>query len=425
MKKQEYSTAIKWHLLVLLFVIALINYFDRQSLSVLAPRVQAALHLSDTSYGHVVSGFLLASAIAYAGAGYLSDRLGIRRSMALFVGWWSLAEAATAFVRTGFGLTITRFMLGLGEPGLWVAAPKAVGEYFKREKRATAIGVYTAGATVGAIAALPSITWLSAHFPWKVVFLVDGAAGLLWLPFWFHFYACSQREKTATENLQACSSEEVPANPKGSFRIVLMQRNTWRLILARGITDPVWYFYLFWFPKYLFDARHFAMERVAQVGWIVYLAAGIGTLLGGSVSHLWVRQGLDTKYAYRKTMLLCACLVPLTPLISFVSPNLAIFVSGLATFAHMCWLVNLTAFILELFPSWQVGTAAGMIAAGSGLGGMLSSEVIGYLVVHHGYASIFSIMALLHPLAFVLIHPLATSNFTVKTVNNSTERANV
>ena len=163
-------------LVALLFVVALINYFDRQSLSVVAPRFQAELHLTDRGYGHIVSLFLFASAIAYAIAGFISDAMGTRRSMALFVGWWSLAEAATAFATSALHLSIARFCLGLGEPGLWVAAPKAVGEYFEKPRRGIAIGVYTMGATVGAVVALPAIAFITTHLPLRSIFLIDGAA---------------------------------------------------------------------------------------------------------------------------------------------------------------------------------------------------------------------------------------------------------
>ena len=207
-----------WLVASLLFVVALINYFDRQSLSVVAPRFQQELHLSDQGYGHVVSLFLLASAFAYAASGFITDRFGTRRSMALFVGWWSLAEAATAFATSTFQLSFARFCLGLGEPGLWVAAPKAVGESFERPQRGLAIGIYTMGATVGAVVAIPVIAAVTMHLPWKAVFLIDGAAGLLWLPFWLSGYRdCMVAQST--------TGSEV-------LREVLSRGKTWKLMVA-------------------------------------------------------------------------------------------------------------------------------------------------------------------------------------------------
>jgi ACS family hexuronate transporter-like MFS transporter len=378
-----------WLVASLLFVVALINYFDRQSLSVVAPRFQQELHLSDQGYGHVVSLFLLASAFAYAASGFITDRFGTRRSMALFVGWWSLAEAATAFATSTLQLSFARFCLGLGEPGLWVAAPKAVGESFERPQRGLAIGIYTMGATVVAVIAIPVIAAITMHLPWKAVFLIDGAAGLIWLPFWLFGYRDGLVTQSTTGSV---------------LREVLSRSKTWKLMVARGLTDPVWYFYLFWFPKYLLTVRHLSMGQLARVGWIVYLAAGIGTLLGGVVSGKLIRRGIIAGFAYRRIMLISAILIPLSPLAGLVqTAEFAIGIASVIALAHMAWLVNLTSTIVELFPANQVGKAAGLVAAGSGLGGMISSEIIGYLVTHQGYLPVFYIMAVLHPVALAIL----------------------
>jgi ACS family hexuronate transporter-like MFS transporter len=381
----------EWRLIALLFVVAVINYFDRQSLSVVAPRLQSELHLSDIGYAHIVSTFLFASAAAYGISGFLSDWLGTRTSMALFVGWWSLAEAATAFATNVWSLAIARFCLGLGEPGLWVAAPKAVGEVCEKRNRGLAIGLYTMGATVGAVIALPVIVAVTTHLPWRSIFLLDGVLGLLWLPLWFAFYR-KVREKP-----------EAAAQVTGT-REVLRRSATWRLLLARGLTDPVWYFFLFWFPKYLQSARNMPMGAIAKIGWLVYLGAGLGTLLGGLLSRSLIRRGMRPGEAYRWTMLAAAAVVPLSPLVAVVpSATAAILIAALIALAHMAWLVTLTATLVELYPQWQIGKAAGLVAMGSGFGGMLSSEAIGYLVTHGGYTPVFYLMALLHPIAIALL----------------------
>jgi len=391
----------QWQLLLLLFLVALINYFDRQSLSVVAPRFQAELHLSEQGYGHIVSLFLFASAIAYAIAGFISDRMGTRRSMALFVGWWSLAEAATAFATSALHLGIARFCLGLGEPGLWVAAPKAVGEYFEKPRRGLAIGIYTMGATVGAVVALPAIAAITTHLPWRSIFLIDGIAGLIWLPFWFW---CFRRD---SKTIPAATGIKV--NTESGLRAVFARSSTWKLMVARGITDPVWYFYLFWFPKYLLSARHLTLPEVAHLGWVVYLAAGVGTLAGGLFSGVLIRKGVRVGVAYRYTMLIAALLMPLSPFCALVSTStVAIVIASVIAFAHMSWLVTLTATIVELYPPSLVGKAAGLIAAGSGFGGMLSSEIVAWFVTHGGYRPVFFLMAVLHPIAIALLWPSFT-----------------
>jgi ACS family hexuronate transporter-like MFS transporter len=389
-------TRHQWVIIALLFTVSLINYFDRQSLSVVAPRFQAELHLDDADYAHIVSVFLFASAVAYGISGFISDWLGTRRSMMLFVGWWSLAEAATAFASSVWMLALARFCLGLGEPGLWVAAPKAVGETFDNRQRGLAVGIYTMGATVGAIIALPVIVAVTTHLPWRSIFLIDGLAGLLWIPIWLWFY----RDRATSG---AVSNAASAANT----RDVLRRSSTWKLLIARSLTDPVWYFFLFWFPKYLNSARGLPMTQLAKIGWVVYLGAGLGTIAGGLLSRQLIRSGMKVGLAYRYTMLAAAVLVPLSPLAALVPHYaLSVLIASVVALAHMAWLVTLTATVIELYPANQVGKAAGLIAMGSGFGGMVSSEIVGYLVTHGGYTPVFFLMALLHPIAIALLWPV-------------------
>jgi ACS family hexuronate transporter-like MFS transporter len=382
-----------WAIITLLFVVAVLNYFDRQSLSVVAPRMQAELHLSDTGYAHIVSLFLLASAFAYALSGFICDALGTRKSMALFVSFWSLAEAATAIATSTVLLGLTRFCLGLGEPGLWVAAPKAVGEVLKKPQRSLGVGIYTAGATLGAIVAIPAILAITTHLPWRAIFLIDGAMGLIWVPVWLWLYQD-----------QVSESSNDASVPTSAFRDVIGRRETWQFMIARGMTDPVWYFYLFWFPKFLLSERHLSNVQLSQLGWIVYLAGGIGTIAGGFLSGSIIRSGIGPGRAYRRTMLYSAVAVLVSPL-AYLSPSIAMVIvfASIVALAHMSWLINLTSTLLEIFPLEQVGKAAGLIAAGSALGGMLSSEIIGYFVSHGGYRPVFFIMGCMHPLAIVLL----------------------
>lgn len=393
-------------LALLLFWVALINYFDRQSLSVVAPFFQRELHLSDAGYSHIITAFLFASAVAYALTGFISDWLGTRLSMMLFVGWWSMAEALTAFVHSPLMLATTRFMLGLGEPGLWVAAPKAVGEFFEKEKRAAAIGFYTLGATVGAVIALPVIVAVTAHLPWRTIFLLDGISGMLWLPLWYYCLRShgKQQSASARQPLTLELNRALQKDAGGGIRAVLSVRHTWQLLIARALTDPVWYFYLFWFPKYLASAKYLTLSQIARSGWWVYLAAGIGTLLGGALAGAWIRRGNQPALAYRNIMAFSAMLVPLSPLATLHgSVALPIAIGAIVALAHMSWLVNLTSLVVELFPASQVGTAAGLIAAGSAVGGMVFSEIIGHVVTHYGYFPLFWMMACVHPLALTIM----------------------
>jgi len=382
-----------WVIVALLFFVALVNYFDRQSLSVVAPRIQAELHLSDAGYGHIVSLFLLASAFAYALSGFLCDAIGTRKSMAIFVTFWSVAEAATAFATSATLLGIFRFCLGLGEPGLWVAAPKAVGEILERPRRSLAIGIYTAGATVGAIVAIPVILAVTSHLPWKAIFLLDGVVGLIWVPVWLWLYR--------DPSLPAASNT---ATRYDAFREVILQPQTWQFMIARALTDPVWYFYLFWFPKFLLSARHLSTAELAHFGWIVYLAGGIGTIGGGLLSGSFIRRGIEPGRAYRYAMSFSVIAVLCSPL-AYLASSIVITMlfASIVAMAHMAWLTNLTSTLLEVFPPAQLGKGAGLVASGSALGGMVSSEIIGYFVTHGGYRPVFFLMACMHPIAICIL----------------------
>jgi ACS family hexuronate transporter-like MFS transporter len=392
------SNRRRWLIIALLSVVALINYFDRQSLSVVATHFQAELYLSDEAYGHVVSLFLLASAFSYMIAGLITDWLGTRLSMTLFVGWWSMAEAATAFVRSAAQLAAARFCLGLGEPGLWVAAPKAVGEILEEKYHSAAIGIYTLGATVGAVIALPAIAAITAHLPWKFIFLIDGCAGILWLPLWFSAFPRSRRHDVAPQPRPS------GAEYRADLKDILTRAKTWKLMVARGLTDPVWFFYLFWYPKYLLGPRNLPLARVAHIGWMVYLFAGVGTLIGGFVSALLIRRGTAPTLAYRRSMIFYAALIPLSPLAGLTpSALVSVSIASVIALAHMAWLITLSSAIIAVFPPVQLGKAFGLVASGSAFGGLLSTEIIANVVTHHGYLPVFFLMMFLHPLALVLL----------------------
>lgn len=440
----------QWVVIALLFVVALINYFDRQSLSVVAPKVQAELHLGDEGYAHIVSLFLFASAIAYGVSGFVSDWLGSRRSMVLFVGWWSIAEAATAFASSVWMLALARFCLGLGEPGLWVAAPKAVGETFDGKQRGLAIGIYTMGATIGAtvapyllipIAAFPfAEKWPWLHqladngLGWRVAFILTGLMGLIWLVPWWLLYRHPSHSSLigdAERRLIAEGSSNTTADDgrPWSWREIFTSRVVWLLLLARLITDPVWYFFQFWFPKYLHAARGLEQQQLT-VTWVIYAAAGAGSLLGGWLSGRRIRRGAPAADSRLRVMLGCAVLLPLAPLVATFAPlGAALTVAVVVVAAALAWLINLSTLVLDLVPRSSLGTVFGVVAAGSTLGGILMNTVVAAMVsaqalppagfldraVHavlgpvlslaqgQGYGCWFLVMAFLHPLAWLLL----------------------
>ncbi|HZQ55232.1 MAG TPA: MFS transporter [Bryobacteraceae bacterium] len=391
------SRRLRWWIAGLLFLSTVLNYIDRQNLSILARTIQDDLKISDFQYSYVVQAFFLAYTLTYIVAGRLTDWLGARSSMALFIAWWSIADMLTALSRSAFSLGVFRFLLGMGEPGNYTAAPKAVAEYFAPRDQGFVIGLYTAGATLGATVAPPVVAFTALHFGWRLVFVFTGGVGLLWLVLWLGIYGGSSPRAV----LQPASTAAHP------WRTVLHRRQTWQLLIARALTDPVWYFYLFWFPKYLTDARHQSLQSIGRTAWVVYLAADIGCLAAGYFSSVLIRKGAIPAEARVRLMAGSAVLLPFSAAVA-VAPNLwaAVLIGSLATFGHLAWLTSLSSLILDLYPKELVGTVFGIVAAGSGLGGMLATELIGLAVTHYSYAPVFTAMGVLHPLALLLIWPL-------------------
>ena len=444
---------LRWWIVALLFGAAVLNYVDRQTLSALAPTIQRDLELDDRAYANVVNLFLVAYTIAYLVSGRIADRLGTRASMVLFVAWWSVANMLTAAARGVTTLGVYRFLLGLGEAGVWPAASKAVSEWFPARERALAIGFYTMGATIGATVApyiviplathayhetLPALAkWLGQGTGWRVAFILTGAAALLWVLPWLWLYRQPRQSRLITaselELIEQSSATEPPADSPGanawSWKQVFAFRGTWLLLLGRLITDPVWYFYQFWFPKYLSTDRGLSQEQL-KITWIVYAAAGVGSLLGGWLSGQFAKRGVAPASSRLWVMLGCACLMPLSPLIAHASGlGLAMTLTVCAVFASLAWLINLSALVVDIVPKHSLGTVFSVVATGSTLGGIVMNLLVATMVsgpstkpagfldqaIHtvfgpllnlvqgQGYAQWFLIMALLHPLAWLLL----------------------
>lgn len=386
---------------MLLFGAAVLNYVDRQVLSTLAPTIQRDLGMDDRDYANIVNLFLVAYTLAYLVAGRLTDRLGTRASMAIFVSWWSLANALTAAAGGLRSLGAFRFALGLGEAGVWPAASKAVSEWFPARERALAIGFYTMGATVGAtlapyliipLAAFPYAThfpalaaWLEPGMGWRMAFIITGALGLVWLIPWLWLYRTPQQSRLiSTEELQLITSGEETRNTVAetpwTWRQILTNPLVWLLLFGRLLTDPVWYFFQFWFPKYLNTERHVPQDQLT-ITWVIYAAAGAGSLLGGWLSGRLVKRGLTPARSRLWVMLGCALLMPLSPLIATVAQlDTAMVITATVVFAALAWLINISALIVDLIPRHSLGTVFSLIAAGSTLGGILMNTLVAAMI---------------------------------------------
>lgn len=444
---------LRWWIVALLFGAAVLNYVDRQTLSALAPTIQSDLAMDDRAYANIVNVFLVAYTIAYLVSGRIADRMGTRASMVLFVAWWSVANMLTAAARGVTSLGVYRFALGLGEAGVWPAASKAVSEWFPAKERALAIGIYTMGATIGATVApyfviplathayaetMPALAnWLGQGTGWRLAFILTGFVGLMWLIPWLWLYRQPRQSHLITESeLQVIEQSAAAENPADSakanawsWKQVFLFRGTWLLLLGRLITDPVWYFYQFWFPKYLSADRQLSQEQL-KITWIVYAAAGVGSLLGGWLSGQFVNRGVAPASSRLWVMLGCACIMPLSPFISQVTGmSLTMTLTVCTVFASLAWLINLSSLVVDVVPKHSLGTVFSVVATGSTIGGIIMNMIVatmvsgpsttpaGFLdqgiksvfgpllemVQGHGYAQWFLIMAFLHPLAWLVL----------------------
>jgi ACS family hexuronate transporter-like MFS transporter len=446
---------LRWWIATLLVGAAVLNYVDRQTLSALAPTIQADLQMDDRAYANVVNLFLVAYTIAYLVSGRIADLMGTRASMVLFVVWWSVANMLTAAAQGVQSMGVFRFLLGLGEAGVWPAASKAVSEWFPAKERALAIGLYTMGATLGATLApyiviplathawgqtLPGVaSFLGQGAGWRIAFIITGAAGLLWLIPWLGMFRAPRDSKLITpserEMLEKSSAAESPAGSSEkpwTWLQVFTFRGTWLLLVGRLITDPVWYFYQFWFPKYLSADRHLSQDQL-KITWIVYAAAGVGSLLGGWLSGQLIKRGTAPAASRLWVMLGCAAIMPLSPLIAKAAGlNLAIALTVCTVIAALAWLINLSSIVVDIVPKHSLGTVFSVVATGSTVGGIIMNMIVatmvsgpstkpaGFLdqaiksiaggllelVQGQGYAQWFLIMAVLHPLAWLLLWPL-------------------
>ena len=437
---------LRWWIAGLLFLAAVLNYIDRNVFALLAPTIQKDLGLSENDYANILNWFMVAYTIAYLASGRIVDRLGVRLSLALFVGWWSISNALTGLAHSLTQIKSFRFMLGLGEAGGFTASPKAVSEWFPAAERGLAVGIYSVGGAVGATLApllvagvpafmawtgqqlatvAPSISSAMAEVQgWRWVFAVSPILAGIWLVLWLWLYRRPEDHPRITDaeraylatHLEAPATDE-PAEPESRrWQRVFADPTVWRLMAARMLTDPVWYFYQFWMPKYLYSQRKLTQEELS-IMWLVFLAADVGFLLSGFLSGRMIKGGRTPASSRLLIMLSSACIVPLSFFVPVMTSVPGVIIIGMCVaYAHTAWLGNLTSLVVDITPKRVLGTAFGVIACGSTLGGMIMNKtvaafispepltgVLEWLNPYRSYDSLFIIMAFLHPLAIGLI----------------------
>lgn len=385
---------IHWVLCWLLFIATALSFLDRQVLSVLAPTLTAEFGMSNTAYSRVVFAFVLSYTVMFTVGGRLMDRLGTRVGMALAVGVWSLASGAHAIVAGAVGLGVARFFLGFGEGACFPAATKGAVEWFPLEKRVLAIGIANGGSAFGAVIAPPLTAWLAAAFGWRGAFVATGLLGALWLVAWLTAFRFAPPEL----GRPAGRAQQVP------FRHLLRDRKVRRILLARFLFDPVFYFYMFWIPQYLSRERHFSLEEIGAYYWIPFLVLGISNIGGGRLSDALVRRGWTPRRARATLLVISALMTPVSWLASAApTAGWAIALMSGLMFAHGIWIANFLGLLSDLFPSRAIATVTGLSGTAGGIGGMLSSLVVGPVVDHFSFTPAFAVSGVLYPMAAVII----------------------
>lgn len=389
-------TSNRWWIVALLFIATTVNYLDRILFSVLIPVIRGEMHISDQEYGYINGAFQIAYTIGFLFMGKFIDSVGTRIGYAVAVAWWSLAAMLHTAAGSGFGLGFWRAMLGLGEAGNFPAAVRTVAEWFPKEQRALATGWFNAGSNVASMIGPPLFIWVTANWGWRVCFVATAMSGLLWLILWLGTYRAPAEKADA------------PREPQIGWTDALRYKETWGFGIAKFLSDPVWWFYLYWLPPYFYDVRKFKLAEIAWALPFIYLMADVGSIGGGWLSGFLIRRGWPNGKARKATMGLCAALMPVAACAALVEDRVfAVVLVSIATAAHQGWSANLYTTTSDVFPKQAIASVTGIGGCLGGLGGFLFSAVIpGYVVTHFGYTPVFLTMGTFHLIALVFVHRL-------------------
>ncbi|HEV8438564.1 MAG TPA: MFS transporter [Methylomirabilota bacterium] len=394
----------------MIFLLTVVNYIDRMTLSVLAPTIMKQFAMTNVAYSRVVFMFLLAYTISQTVSGKVLDRVGTRAGFMLFVGIWTVASMLHAAARSVTQLGACRFFLGIGEAGNWPGAAKAVAEWFPVRERAFAMAVFNSGASIGAVVAPPLIVWVALTFGWRYAFFIGASLSLLVLTLWFLFYRTPDRHPRLSERERAhILSDQTPAEAatavsRRPWLSLFRHRQVWALVAGRFFTDPIWWFLISWLPNYLKAERGFSLALIGMLAWIPFLFADLGNLSGGGISSLLIRRGWSVDRARRVVMLGSAFLVPVgvATVVTGRSDAAALAGVSLIAFCFQSWIVNVITIPSDCFPKQDVGSVAGIGGTAAGVASMLFTLLVGYLVDHFSYTPVYLIVGAMGPLGAVL-----------------------
>ena len=399
----------RWTICALLFFATTINYIDRQVLGILAPVLEKEIGWSEADYGFIVTAFQAAYALGLLLVGRMMDLLGTKKGYSFAMIFWSFAAMGHALARSAFGFGAARFALGLGEAGNFPAAIKTVAEWFPKKERALATGIFNAGSNVGAVVAPLLVPWITLTYGWQEAFIVTGAIGFTWLLFWWFLYEVPERSKRVSARELAYIQADPPDPPeKISWLRLMSYRQAWAFAIGKFLTDPIWWFYLYWVPKFLNKTYGLTLDKLGIPLVIIYVMADVGSVGGGWLSSAFIKRGWEVNKGRKMAMLICA--VAVLP-IMFASQAselwMAVALLGLATAAHQGWSANIFTTASDMFPRKAVGSIVGFGGMAGSIGGMLFSTSAGLLLEWTGsYMILFIVAGLAYLVALAIFQLL-------------------
>ena len=411
-------TMIRWWICALLFFATTINYIDRQVFAILAPQLQTEIGWSEIEYGYIVTAFQLSYAIGLLMVGKLIDFLGAKKGFILSIIVWSLAAMAHALARTPIGFGVARLALGIGESGNFPAAIKTISEWFPRKERALATGIFNSGSNIGAIVAPLLVPIIALNFGWQAAFILTGFLGFIWLFFWLRLMNRPEDHPgiNATELDLIKADTEVNLEKPTSIWKIIRTRKVWAIAIGKFLTDPIWWFFLYWLPKFLNTTYGLKLDKIGLPLIVAYLIADVGSIGGGWLSSHFLKMGWSINAARKTTLLICAILVvPIYWASGIDDLWPAVILIGLGMAAHTGWSANMYTLATDFFPKKDMGTVVGFIGMAGAVGGMLMASATGHLLEATGsYKILFVIAASMYGIALIIIHLLVPNIDAVK-----------
>jgi len=401
----------RWVICAMLFFATTINYIDRQVLGILATdqNFKTAIGWSEAEYGYVNTAFQGAYAIGLLVVGRLMDRFGTRKGFSVAIIFWSVAAMGHALARSAFGFGTARFFLGLGEAGNFPASIKTVAEWFPKKERALATGIFNSGSNVGAIAAPLAVPYIAVNYGWQWAFVITGLIGFIWLVFWLMIY----RRPEEHPKLQAAELAHIQSDPaepttKIPWASLISYRQTWAFAIGKFLTDPIWWVYLFWLPKFLNTNYGLNITQIGLPLVVIYVVADIGSIGGGWLSSSLIKRGWTVNKARKLAMLICAlAVVPIVFAAKASNLWVAVGLVSIAAAAHQGWSANIFTMTSDMFPRRAVGSVVGIGGMAGSIGGMLIATTVGLILQYTGsYFPIFIIAGSAYLVALAIIHSL-------------------